>query len=96
MWVQRGILGGALNPQVRRVPRHEIEARVREIAQMLAIEAVLRNGFSLPVPAPAAHALSGSSGEAIVGVRPEAIVLHPQRILGGCAPAWSSWSRWDR
>jgi len=43
-------------------------------------------GFSLPVPAPAAHALSGSSGEAVLGVRPEAIVLHQQQILGAlCA-----------
>jgi ABC-type sugar transport system ATPase subunit len=32
----------ALNLQVRRVPRHEIEIRVREIAQLLAIEPFLR------------------------------------------------------
>jgi ABC-type sugar transport system ATPase subunit len=39
-------------------------------------------GWRLPVPPSASHAINGSDGEVVLGVRPEAFALHRQHIPG--------------
>jgi ABC-type sugar transport system ATPase subunit len=52
----------------------------------LADSQVPQDSLSVPVPPPVASQLTISDGDAILGIRPEALVLHRQPVVGGaCA-----------
>jgi multiple sugar transport system ATP-binding protein len=74
---------GSPSINLLRVRVHSVDGALR---LRLEGDGTTPDDFSLPLPPAAAPVLNASRGEAVLGIRPEAVALHRQRAPGGvCA-----------